>query len=197
MNDTKNLQEALKRDLKNILNLKFEEVEPRSFYLPLLKEWVRYFIVLCVSNVVVVYGLTYTSSFYIRGVHRLARDIILPNFIFAVVLVFFLSQFHIFKILAKNRLQSLPHIQKVINRFELIFFGLYVLFYAFTLQTEGDIAGTIMGAAVSGFVCACLTMALVVMFESQRVALPVITDLISQFNDKHKRDPFLSSEDNE
>ncbi|STX81269.1 Uncharacterised protein [Legionella busanensis] len=184
MTNTKAFQASLREDIENLPNLQLDSVSPSSFYFPLLKEWFRYFIILCLANVVVVYGLAYTSSFYIRGVHHLARDIILPNFFFSLALLVFLSQYHIFRLLAKDKLKSLNYIQEVINKLELVFLALFILFYAFCLQTEGDIAGTIMGASVSAFVSASLCMGLVVMFGAARVGLPVILSLISKFLEK-------------
>lgn len=183
MNETKAFQEALKEDVKTMLDLKLDVVAAGDFYRALAKAWVRYFIALSLANFVVVYGLHFTSSFYIGDINHISQ-LIMPNVLFATVIMVFQAQYHVFTILAADKLKSISYIKATIGRLELIFLAIYIFFYAFCLQTEGDINGSLLGSQLSGFVCAALVMALVVMFESQRVGLPVMFELIAMAREK-------------
>lgn len=194
-NRTQQLQIQLKEDLLNIKSIKLDTSGVSDFYKPLIGVFCKYFFILSLINLLVVYGLALNGAIYLRDISHLTRDILIPNTFFALVAVMVLSQFYAFKSLAHGKIKSLDYIQGVINTFELIFFGLYVVVYTLCLQSEGDINGTIMGASITTFVITALLMVLVVTLESQRVGLPVITKLISQLNDKRKQDSFLPPQD--
>ena len=175
-------QKYLEEDIKAIPNLKVDLVSRKRFYLPLAGLFLKYFFLFCVINLSVICTLSYSGGIYLADIHHMVRDIIIPNLAFSGAALLVLSQLYIFKSMTKGQLKSLDFIKETVSYFEMIFFAIYVVLYAIWLQSEGTIAGTIMGASIGSFVISAIVTSIFVNFEAQRLCLPVISKLISEFN---------------
>jgi len=183
---TKKFYQAIQRDLDNISNITCKTLSERDFYLPMLKIFLRYFIILSICNVSVALSLHFFSSYHYFRFPSAFSNLIFSNLFFAAGLVLITGQYHAFKLMAGHSLQSMPFINEMYQKFELIFFAIYVLTFTACLSGEGDSSHAISSAKIESIVGSVFMMALYLGFEAKRLSLPLLIDLIGKVQNKAK-----------
>lgn len=190
------VHEALKEDFKKVVSMKTYPITAWDFYTTLGQIFFKFFFLLSFCNFVVLYLLSSKYVIYIPNMYdHVWMDMILPNFWFSIFALLYLSQLYVFKKIYGKELSSFFYFKKVLNVFELVFFILYLIFYTLCVVSEGDIFGSYCGSSICAFFLSALLIGLIANMESQRVAWPLLFDLIHKITKKKDLDRYFFPKD--